>query len=91
MTRVAGLRRYWRWLGRRLRLSQPGRVVFTVAVLAGAAAIVFARAHGAREGGAPVVVLAMVAGVVIALDAVAQGGVAVVRRLILRGGLRRRS
>jgi len=60
-------------------------VVFTAAVLAGGVAIVLARAHGAREGGAPLVVLAMILAVVIALDAVAQGGVAVVRRRILRG------
>jgi hypothetical protein len=66
-------------------------VVFTVTVLAGGAAVVFARAHGAREGGAPFVVLAIVVAVVIVLDAVAQGGVAVVRRLILRGGVRRHS
>jgi hypothetical protein len=64
-------------------------VVFTVTVLAGCAAIVFARAHGAREGGAPVVVLAIVVAIVIALDAVARGGVTVVRRVILRGGHRR--
>jgi hypothetical protein len=64
-------------------------VVFTVAVLAGCAAIVFARADGAREGGAPLVVLAIVLAAVIALDAVAQGGIAVVRRLLVRSGLRR--
>ena len=39
---------YWRWLGHRLRLSQPGRVFFTVA-LCGVAGIVVARAHGDRE------------------------------------------
>jgi hypothetical protein len=64
-------------------------VVFTVAVLAMGAEIVFARAYGAREGGAPLVVLAMVVTVVIVLDAVARGGVAAIRRLILRSGLRR--
>lgn len=48
-------------------------MVFTVTVLAGGAAVVFGRAHGAREGGAPFVVLAIVVAVVIALDAVAQG------------------
>jgi hypothetical protein len=77
--------RYWTWLGQRLRLSRPGRVAFTVTVLAGVAAVVFARAHGAREGGAPVVVLAMAVAVVIALDAAAKGGVAIARRLIFRG------
>src|SRR5262245_33775105 len=30
---VTRLRSYWRWLGYRLRLSQPGRVLFTVALL----------------------------------------------------------
>lgn len=84
MTGVAGLRRYWGWLGQRLRLSQPGRVVFTVTVLAGCAAFVVARAYGAREGGAPFVVLAMALTVVIALDAIGRGGVAVVRRLVVR-------
>jgi hypothetical protein len=57
---VASIRRYWRWLGHRLRLSQPGRVFFTVAVLLAIAGIVDAQAHGAREGGAPLVVLALV-------------------------------
>jgi len=56
---VAGLRSYRGWLGHRLRLSQPGRALFTVALLAGVAEAAFARAHGAREGGAPLVVLAL--------------------------------
>src|SRR4051794_31553262 len=77
---MGGLRSYWRWLGRRLRLSQPGRVFFTTAVLVGVAAIVLARAHGAREGGAPLVVLALVLAGVVALDAAGQGVIAVVRR-----------
>src|ERR1700751_2953681 len=77
-TRVAGLRSYWRWLGQRLRLSQPGRVIFTVSLLAGVAAMVVARAHGDREGGAPLVVLALVVAGVVALDAVGRGVVAVV-------------
>jgi len=59
-------------------------VVFTVTVLAGAAAAVFARAQGAREGGAPLVVLALVLAAVVALDAVGRGAFALVRRLILR-------
>jgi hypothetical protein len=46
------LRSYWRWLGRRLRLSQPGRVLFTGALLVGVAGIAVARAGGDREGGA---------------------------------------
>jgi len=66
-------------------------VVFTVALLVGGAAVVVAWAQGAREGGAPVVVLAMLAAAVIALDVVARGGVAVGRRLIVRGRPRRPS
>ena len=75
-------RSYWSWLGHRLRLSQPGRVLFTAALLVGVAGIVVARAHGAREGGAPVVVLALLLAGVVTLDAVGRGVVAVVRRLI---------
>jgi hypothetical protein len=59
-------------------------VVFTVTVLAGVAAAVFARAQGAREGGAPLVVLALVLAAVVALDAVGRGAFALVRRLIVR-------
>ncbi|HEY7004808.1 MAG TPA: hypothetical protein VH281_11030 [Gaiellaceae bacterium] len=88
---MAGLRGYWRWLGQWLRLSQAGRVVFTAALLAGGAAFVIGRAHGDREGGAPLVVLALVVAGVVALDAVGRGTVAVIRRLILRGRLRRHS
>ena len=88
---MAKVRSYWRWLGHRLRLSQPGRVFFTVALLVGVAGIVVARAHGDREGGAPVVVFALLLVGVVTLDAVGRGVVAVVRRLILDGGLRRRS
>jgi hypothetical protein len=87
---MARLRSYWRWLGRRLWLSQPGRVLFTVALLVGVVAMVVARAQGAREGGAPLVVLALLLIGVVTLDAVGRGAVAVVRRLILDGGLRRR-
>jgi uncharacterized membrane protein YhaH (DUF805 family) len=86
---VSRLRSYWGWLGHRLRLSQPGRVLFTVALLVGVAGIVVARAHGAREGGAPLVVFALLLIGVVTLDAVGRGIVAVVRRLILDGGLRR--
>ena len=85
------LRSYWGWLGHGLRLSQPGRVLFTVALLVGVAAMVVARARGAREGGAPVVVLALLLAGVLALDAVGRGVVAFVRRLMLDGELRRRS
>jgi len=60
-------------------------VVFTVSLLVGVAGIVVARAHGDREGGAPLVVLALVVAGVVALDAVGRGVVAVVRRLIERG------
>ena len=83
------LRSYWRWLGHRLRLSQPGRVFFTVALLVGVTAIAVARAHGDREGGAPLVVFALLLVGVVTLDAIGRGLVAVVRRLILDGGLRR--
>ena len=83
------LRSYWRWLGHRLRLSQPGRLFFTVALLVGVAAIVDARAQGDREGGAPLVMFALLLIGVVTLDAVGRGVVAVVRRLILDGGLRR--
>ena len=78
---MAALRTYWRWLGRRLRLSHPGRVVFTATLLALGTTMVFAWAHGAREGGAPLVVLALAAAIVIAVDALGRGGVAAVRRL----------
>jgi len=90
-SRVVRLRSYWRWLGHRLRLSQPGRVFFTVALLVGVAEIVLARAHGAREGGAPLVVFALLLIGVVTLDTVGRGVVAVVRRLIVDGGLGRRS
>jgi hypothetical protein len=88
---VARFRSYWGWLGHRLRLSQPGRALFTVALLVGIAGIVAARAHGAREGGAPLVVFALVLIGVVTLDAVGRGVVAVARRLMSDGGLRRRS
>jgi hypothetical protein len=74
--------RYWRWLGHRLRLSQPGRALFTAAFLGGVGEVVFVHAQGAREGGAPVVVLALVLAGVVALDAVGRGVVAVARRLV---------
>ena len=86
---MALLRRYWRWLGHWLRLSQPGRALFTVAVLFGVAEIMFVRAQGDREGGAPAVVLTLVLAGVVALDAVSRGVIAVARRLISSGGLRR--
>ena len=85
------LRSYWRWLGHRLRLSQPGRVLFTVALLVGVAEIAVARAHGAREGGAPLVVLTLLLVGVVTLDAVGRGAAAVVRRLIGESGLKRHS
>ena len=81
---MARLRSYWGWLGLRLRLSPPGRVFFTGAILVGVAAMVVARAHGDREGGAPLVVLALLLVGVVTLDAVGRGLVAVVRRLIGR-------
>ena len=85
------LRSYWRWLGHRLWLSQPGRVLFTAALLVSVAAMVVARAHGDREGGAPLVVLALLLAGVVTLDAVGRGVVALVRRLILDGGPGRHS
>jgi hypothetical protein len=66
-------------------------VVFTAAILVGVAAIAVARAHGDREGGAPLVVLVLLLAGVITLDAIGRGVVALVRRLILDGGLRRHS
>jgi len=66
-------------------------VFFTVAILVGVAAIVVARAHGDREGGAPLVVLALLLIGVVALGAVGRGVFAVARRLILDGGPRRHS
>jgi hypothetical protein len=65
-------------------------VFFTVALLVGVAGIVVARARGDREGGAPLVVFALLLIGVVTLDAVGRGGVAV-RRLILAGGFRRPS
>ena len=89
ISHLAVLRSYWRWLGRRPRLSQPGRVLFTAALLAGGAAMALARADGDREGGAPLVVLALVLAGVIALDAAGRGAITLVRRRILGGRLRR--
>jgi len=66
-------------------------VIFTVALLVGVAGIVVARARGAREGGAPLVVFALLLIGVVTLDAVGRGVVAGVRRLILDGRLRRHS
>jgi len=62
-------------------------VCFTVALLVGVAEIVVARAHGAREGGAPLVVFALLLAGVVTLDAFGRGVVALVRRLILDDGL----
>jgi hypothetical protein len=60
-------------------------VLFSVALLAGVAAMIVARAHGDREGGAPLVVLAILLAGVVALDAVGRGVVALVRRLARSG------
>jgi hypothetical protein len=87
---VSRLRSYWRWLGHRLRLSEPGRLLFTVALAVGVAGIVYARAHGDREGGAPLVVLALVLVGVVALDAAGRCVITLVRRLAVGGGGRRR-
>jgi hypothetical protein len=72
-SRVTRLRNYWRWLGHRLRLSQPGRVFSTGALLVGGAEIVVGRVHGEQEGGAPLVVLALLLVGVVTLDAVGRG------------------
>jgi hypothetical protein len=57
-------------------------VLFTVALLVGVTAVVVARAHGDREGGAPLVVIALLLSGVVILDAVGRGVVALVRRRI---------
>lgn len=88
---MTGLRSYWSWLGRRLRLSRPGRVVFTGALLVGCVEIGLAQAHGAREGGAPIVVLTLLAVGVVTLDAVGRGLFAGVRRLVSHRGPSQRS
>ena len=64
---------------------------FTVALLVGVAAIVLARARGDREGGAPLVVFALLLVGVVTLDAVGRGVIALIRRLVFDGGLRRNS
>lgn len=64
---------------------------FTVALLVSVTEMVVARAHGDREGGAPLVVLTLVLAAVVALDAVGRGVVAVARRLILGRESRRHS
>jgi hypothetical protein len=66
-------------------------VFFTAALLVGGAVVVVGRLHGDREGGAPAVMLALLLIGVVTLDAVGRGVVAVVRRLISDGGLRRHS
>jgi hypothetical protein len=75
---------------RLLRLSRPGRVLFTVALLVWAAEVAVAQAHGDREGGAPLVVLALLLAGVVALDAAGRGVVAGVRWLVSDGGRSRR-
>ena len=66
-------------------------MLFTGALLVGGAEIVLARIHGDREGGAPLVMLTLLLIGVVTLDALGRGVVAVVRRLIADGGLRRNS
>ncbi len=88
---MSRLRSYWSWLGHRLRLSQPGRVLFTGALVIGGAEIVIARVHGDREGGAPLVVLTLLLVCVVTLDAVGRGVVALVRRRTSDGGPRHQS
>lgn len=74
------LRSYWGWLGRRLWLSQPGRVLFTGALLAGVVLIAISRAQGDGEGGAPLVMLTLLLLSVVALDAIGRGIFATMRR-----------
>jgi hypothetical protein len=62
-------------------------VLFTGALLVAGTEIVVAWVHGAREGGAPLVVLTLLLVGVVSLDAVGRGVVAVVRRLVVRGRL----
>jgi hypothetical protein len=57
-------------------------VLFTIALIVGIAAVAVSRAQGDREGGAPVVVIALLLAGVVTVDAVGRGLVAVVRRLI---------
>ena len=59
-------------------MSRPGRVLLAVVLLVAVTVMTVNWMHGAREGGAPLVVLAMLAVGVVALDALAR---AVVRRL----------
>jgi uncharacterized protein (DUF58 family) len=66
-------------------------VLFTGALLLGIVAIVLARAHGEREGGAPLVVFALLLAGVVTLDAVGRGVLAVARRLISDDGRKRHS
>jgi hypothetical protein len=66
-------------------------VLFTAAALVAGAAMVSARAHGDREGGAPLVVLVLVLAAVVILDAVGRGVVAAGRRLVSGLGSRRDS
>ena len=66
-------------------------MLFTGALLVGSAEMVVGRVHGDREGGAPLVVLALLLVGVVTLDAVGRGVVAVVRCLISEGGLWRHS
>jgi hypothetical protein len=58
--------------------------LFTVSLLVGVTAIVVSRAHGDREGGAPLVMLALLLACVVTLDAVGRGAVALVRSLTLK-------
>lgn len=64
-------------------------MVLAVALLVGVAEIVIARADGAREGGAPLVVLTLLSVGVVTLDAAGRGVVALVRRRIPDGRPRR--
>jgi hypothetical protein len=66
-------------------------VIFTIALVVGVIAPAVAQAHGDREGGAPLVVFALLLVGVVTLDAIGRGVVAVVRRVILDGRLRRHS
>jgi hypothetical protein len=66
-------------------------VLFTGALLLGGVEMVVGRVRGDREGGAPLVVLALLLVGVVTLDALGRGVVALARRLFSDGGIRRQS
>jgi hypothetical protein len=77
-------RRYRRWLGEDLRLTRGGRILFTVVLLLGVAGAVADAVsddqHGDQAGGVLFVLVALILGVVVSLDAAFRGLRAVARR-----------